>query len=140
MLRQLRLSNNLHIKENTDFLRQKPQQLQSAEANFEGCISYRVTKLVSWINRINTSIPHLNMTKWNLILLELLGEQSLWKVKRSKLEKKLILGQACLKKHIKKKINLEISVSSFSRTWCILILFFLLLFFCFWFFLDWRKN
>ena len=31
--------NNLptHIRENTDFLRQKPRQLLSAEANFEGC-------------------------------------------------------------------------------------------------------
>ena len=34
------LSNNLlmHIRENTDFPRQKPQQLPRAEANFEGCM------------------------------------------------------------------------------------------------------
>ena len=38
LLRQLRLGNNLpmHIRENTGFLRQKPRQLPSAEANFEG--------------------------------------------------------------------------------------------------------
>ena len=39
MLRQFHLGNNfpMHIiKENTGFLRQKPQQLPSAEANFEG--------------------------------------------------------------------------------------------------------
>ena len=34
------LSNDLlmHIRENTDFARQKPQQLLSAKANFEGCL------------------------------------------------------------------------------------------------------
>ena len=34
-----RLGNNLpmHIRENTDFPRQGPRQLQSAEAHFEGC-------------------------------------------------------------------------------------------------------
>ena len=34
------LSNDLlmHIRENTDFARQKPQQLPSAKANFEGCL------------------------------------------------------------------------------------------------------
>ena len=33
------LGNNLprHTKENTDFPQQTPQQLASAEANFEGC-------------------------------------------------------------------------------------------------------
>ena len=38
MLRKSCLSNNLpmNIKENTDFLLQKPQQLLSAEVNFEG--------------------------------------------------------------------------------------------------------
>ena len=38
MLRQFCCGSNLltHIRENTDFLRQKPQQLPSAEANFEG--------------------------------------------------------------------------------------------------------
>ena len=38
LLRQFRLSNNLpmHIKENTDFLWQKPWQLQSAGVNFKG--------------------------------------------------------------------------------------------------------
>ena len=38
LLRQFRLGNNLptHIRENTDFLRQKPRQLPSVEANFEG--------------------------------------------------------------------------------------------------------
>ena len=32
--------NNLptYIRENTDFLQQKPRQLPSAEANFEGCL------------------------------------------------------------------------------------------------------
>ena len=43
MLRkQIRIVNNLplltHIRENTDFSRQKPQQLLSAEANFEDCL------------------------------------------------------------------------------------------------------
>ena len=43
MLRkQIRIVNNLslltHIRENTDFCRQKSQQLLSAEANFEGCL------------------------------------------------------------------------------------------------------
>ena len=39
LLRKLRLGNNLptHIKENTNFLRQKPRQLPSAEAVFERC-------------------------------------------------------------------------------------------------------
>ena len=40
MLRtQFCLSNNLpiHIRKNTDFPWQKPQQLQNVEANFEGC-------------------------------------------------------------------------------------------------------
>ena len=38
LFRQFRLSNNLltHIRENTDFLQQKPQQSLSAKANFEG--------------------------------------------------------------------------------------------------------
>ena len=38
LLRQFRLRTNLptQIKENTDFLRQKPRELTSAEANFEG--------------------------------------------------------------------------------------------------------
>ena len=37
-----RLGNNLpmHIRENTDFPRQRPRQLQSAEAHFEGCYMY----------------------------------------------------------------------------------------------------
>ena len=40
LLRQFRLGNNLptHIRENTDFPRQKPRQLPSFEANFEGCL------------------------------------------------------------------------------------------------------
>ena len=39
LLGQLHLGNNLptHIRENTDFLQQKPRQWLSAEANFEGC-------------------------------------------------------------------------------------------------------
>ena len=39
LLRKFRLGNNLptHIKENTNFLRQKPRQLPSAEAVFERC-------------------------------------------------------------------------------------------------------
>ena len=34
------LGNNLlmHITENTDFSQQKPQQLPTAEVNFEGCM------------------------------------------------------------------------------------------------------
>ena len=38
LLRQFHLRNNFptHIKENTGFLRQKPRQMPSAEANFEG--------------------------------------------------------------------------------------------------------
>ena len=39
LLRQFHLSNNLptsHNGVNTDFLQQKPCQLQSAEANFKG--------------------------------------------------------------------------------------------------------
>ena len=38
LLRQVCLSNDLltHIKENTDFLQQKPQQLPSIKANFKG--------------------------------------------------------------------------------------------------------
>ena len=38
-LKMFCLCNNLlmHINENTDFLRQKPQQLPSAKANFKGC-------------------------------------------------------------------------------------------------------
>ena len=38
-LKQFCLSNNLpiHIRENTDFSWQKPQQLPSIKANFEGC-------------------------------------------------------------------------------------------------------
>ena len=45
LLRQFRLSNNLlmHIRENTDFLQQKHQQLLSAKGNFEGCIFVRKT-------------------------------------------------------------------------------------------------
>ena len=41
LLRQLRLGNNLpmHIRENTGFLQQKPRQLPSAEANFEGWVT-----------------------------------------------------------------------------------------------------
>ena len=40
LLRQLCLSNNLQtrIRKNADFLLQNPQQLPSAEANFEGCM------------------------------------------------------------------------------------------------------
>ena len=39
LLRQYRLGNNLatHIRENTDFLWEKPPKLPSALANFEGC-------------------------------------------------------------------------------------------------------
>ena len=39
LLRQFHLCNNqlAHIKENTDFLQQKPWSLPSAKANFEGC-------------------------------------------------------------------------------------------------------
>ena len=39
LLKTFCLGNNLsmHIKENTDFLRQKPRQLPSAEANSKGC-------------------------------------------------------------------------------------------------------
>ena len=39
LLRQFCLGNNLpaHIRENTDFLQQKPQQLLSVEANVKGC-------------------------------------------------------------------------------------------------------
>ena len=39
LLRQFCFRNNLptHIKENLNFRRQKPRQLLSAEANFEGC-------------------------------------------------------------------------------------------------------
>ena len=39
LLGQICLGNNLptHIKENTDSFRQKPRQLPSAAANFEGC-------------------------------------------------------------------------------------------------------
>ena len=39
LLRQFCLDNKLqmHIKENTDFPQQKPQQLPNAEVNFEGC-------------------------------------------------------------------------------------------------------
>ena len=38
LLRQFHCGNDLltHIRENTDFLQQKPQQLPSAEGNFEG--------------------------------------------------------------------------------------------------------
>ena len=38
--KQFRSGYNLptHIRENTDFSLQKPQQLLSAEANFEGCL------------------------------------------------------------------------------------------------------
>ena len=38
LLRQFRLGSNLptHIKENIDFLPQKPRKLSSAKANFEG--------------------------------------------------------------------------------------------------------
>ena len=37
--RQFCFDNNfpMHIKENTDFFWQRPQQLPSAEANLEGC-------------------------------------------------------------------------------------------------------
>ena len=44
LLRQFRLGINLptHIRENIDFPRQKPRQLPSAEANFEGCNYYQV--------------------------------------------------------------------------------------------------
>ena len=37
-----RLGNNfpMHIRENTDFPRQRARQLQSAEAYFEGCCMY----------------------------------------------------------------------------------------------------
>ena len=39
LLRQFRIGNNLptHIRENTDFLREKLRKLPSAEVNFEGC-------------------------------------------------------------------------------------------------------
>ena len=39
LLRQFCLGNSLptHIRENTDFLQQKSQQLLSVEANVEGC-------------------------------------------------------------------------------------------------------
>ena len=42
LLRQFCLGNNLptHIRENTDFPLQKPQQLLSAKANFEGCLIF----------------------------------------------------------------------------------------------------
>ena len=38
-LKQCRLGNNLptHIRENTDFPRQRPRQLPSAKVKFEGC-------------------------------------------------------------------------------------------------------
>ena len=38
--KQFCLGNNLptHIRENTDLSRQKPQELLSAEANFQGCL------------------------------------------------------------------------------------------------------
>ena len=38
LLRQFHCGNDLltHIRENTDFLQQKPQQLPSAKGNFEG--------------------------------------------------------------------------------------------------------
>ena len=44
LLRQIRLGNNLqtHIKENIDFLRQKPWQLPRAETNFEGCDGFHM--------------------------------------------------------------------------------------------------
>ena len=35
----------MHIRENTDFPWQKPQQLPSAEANFDGCDMYYHRKL-----------------------------------------------------------------------------------------------
>ena len=39
LLKQFHLGNNLltHIREDTDFPRQKPWQLPSAKVNFEGC-------------------------------------------------------------------------------------------------------
>ena len=39
VVKKICLSNNFltHITENTDFHQQKPQQLLSAEVNFEGC-------------------------------------------------------------------------------------------------------
>ena len=39
LLSQFYLGNNLaaHIRENTDFLWEKPRKLPSFEANFEGC-------------------------------------------------------------------------------------------------------
>ena len=42
MFRRFCFVNDLlkHIRENTDFPQQKSQQLQSAEANFEGCAMY----------------------------------------------------------------------------------------------------
>ena len=41
LLRQFYLGNNLaaHIRENTDFLWEKPPKLPSFEANFEGCLA-----------------------------------------------------------------------------------------------------
>ena len=52
LLRQFCLGNNLptHIKENTDFPRQKPWQLMNAEANFE-CCCYAGTAL--WFKLCN---------------------------------------------------------------------------------------
>ena len=47
MLRQFCLGNNLqtHIKEDTDFPQEMPQQLPNAEVNFKGC-SYAGTALL----------------------------------------------------------------------------------------------
>ena len=60
MLRQFRLGNNLpmHIRENTDFPRQKPWQLPSAAANFEGCILIQASNLmIKRIARKKKSVP-----------------------------------------------------------------------------------
>ena len=58
LLRPFRLSNNLptQIKENIDFLRQKPWQLPSAKANFEGCI-------------VRSMFPFVFNWSWNEVLL-----------------------------------------------------------------------
>ena len=44
LLRQFRLGSNLptHIKENIDFLPQKPRKLSSAKANFEGWYIHKI--------------------------------------------------------------------------------------------------
>ena len=58
LLRQFCLCNNLpmHIRENTDFPRQKPRQLPNAEANFQDCIYKYIHNNLKCHNKMSIKI------------------------------------------------------------------------------------